>query len=286
MGHINSPAQIKAIMQANGLTFHKGLGQNFLFDDFFLSQIVDSGDITKDDVVLEIGPGLGVLTTRLAEKAKKVIAVEIDQNIVPVLQKLTVAYNNIEIINRDILKTDLSEILPADEKVKVVANLPYYITSPIIMKLLTEGKFINTIVIMIQKEVADRIVALPSTKDYGALTVAVQYYSNPKKMVTVPAGAFIPPPKVDSTVLRLDIPETPKFSPKCEKTFFRVVKGAFGQRRKTLVNALSSAFSEFAKDDIKDAIVNCNLQENVRGETLDIQKFVEISNFLINKKRK
>ncbi len=286
MGHINSPAQIKAIMQANGLTFHKGLGQNFLFDDFFLSQIVDSGDITKDDVVLEIGPGLGVLTTRLAEKAKKVIAVEIDQNIVPVLQKLTVAYNNIEIINRDILKTDLSEILPADEKVKVVANLPYYITSPIIMKLLTEGKFINTIVIMIQKEVADRIVALPSTKDYGALTVAVQYYSNPKKMVTVPAGAFIPPPKVDSTVLRLDIPETPKYSPQCEKTFFRVVKGAFGQRRKTLVNALSSAFSEFTKDDIKDAIVNCNLQENVRGETLSIEKFTEISDFLLNKKRK
>lgn len=286
MGHINSPTQIKAIMQANGLTFHKGLGQNFLFDDFFLNQIVDSGDITKDDVVLEIGPGLGVLTTRLAEKAKKVIAVEIDQNIVPVLQKLTVAYNNIEIINRDILKTDLSEILPADEKVKVVANLPYYITSPIIMKLLTEGKFINTIVIMIQKEVADRIVALPSTKDYGALTVAVQYYSNPKKMVTVPAGAFIPPPKVDSTVLRLDIPETPKYLPQCEKTFFRVVKGAFGQRRKTLVNALSSAFSEFTKDEIKDAIVNCNLQENVRGETLSIEKFTEISDFLLNKKRK
>lgn len=284
MGHINSPAQIKAIMQANGLTFHKGLGQNFLFDDFFLNQIVDSGDITNDDVVLEIGPGLGVLTTRLAEKAKKVIAVEIDQNIVPVLQKLTVAYNNIEIINRDILKTDLSEILPANEKVKVVANLPYYITSPIIMKLLTEGKFINTIVIMIQKEVADRIVALPSTKDYGALTVAVQYYSNPRKMVTVPAGAFIPPPKVDSTVLRLDIPETPKYFPKCEKTFFRVVKGAFGQRRKTLVNALSSAFSEFTKDDIKSAIVNCNLHENVRGETLPIEKFAEISNFLYEKK--
>ena len=286
MEHINSPTQIKAIMQANGLTFHKGLGQNFLFDDFFLSQIVDSGDITQDDVVLEIGPGLGVLTTRLAEKAKKVIAVEIDQNIVPVLEKLTVAYNNIEIINKDILKTDLKEILPEGEKVKVVANLPYYITSPIIMKLLTEGNFINTIVIMIQKEVADRIVALPSTKDYGALTVAVQYYSNPKKMVTVPASAFIPPPKVDSTVLRLDISETPKYSPKCEKTFFRVVKGAFGQRRKTLVNALSSAFSEFTKDDIKNAIVNCGLQENVRGETLDIQKFTEISDFLLNKKRK
>ncbi|MBR4030699.1 MAG: 16S rRNA (adenine(1518)-N(6)/adenine(1519)-N(6))-dimethyltransferase, partial [Clostridia bacterium] len=144
MEHISSPAHIKAIMQANGLTFHKGLGQNFLFDDFFLSKIVDSADITGEDTVLEIGPGLGVLTTRLAEKAKKVIAVEIDQNIVPVLQKLTVAYNNIEIINKDILKTDLKEILPENEKVKVVANLPYYITSPIIMKLLTETSSIST----------------------------------------------------------------------------------------------------------------------------------------------
>lgn len=286
MEHISSPAHIKAIMQANGLTFHKGLGQNFLFDDFFLSKIVDSADITGEDTVLEIGPGLGVLTTRLAEKAKKVIAVEIDQNIVPVLQKLTIAYNNIEIINKDILKTDLKEILPEGEKVKVVANLPYYITSPIIMKLLTEGDFINTIVIMIQKEVADRIVASPSTKDYGALTVAVHYYSNPKKMVTVPAGAFIPPPKVDSTVLRLDIPETPKYSPKCEKTFFRVVKGAFGQRRKTLANALSSAFNDFSKEEIREIITNCDLSETCRGETLDIEKFIEISDFLQNKKRK
>lgn len=286
MEHISSPAHIKAIMQANGLTFHKGLGQNFLFDDFFLSKIVDSADITSDDTVLEIGPGLGVLTTRLAEKAKKVIAVEIDQNIVPVLQKLTIAYNNIEIINKDILKTDLKEILPENEKVKVVANLPYYITSPIIMKLLTETSFISTIVIMIQKEVADRIVASPSTKDYGALTVAVQFYSDPKKMVTVPAGAFIPPPKVDSTVLRLDIPETPKYSPLCEKTFFKTVKSAFGQRRKTLANALSSAFNDFSKEEIRNIITDCGLSETCRGETLDIEKFIKISDFLQNKKRK
>lgn len=286
MPHLSSPSQIKQIMSENGLTFHKGLGQNFLFDAFFLNKIVDSAEITDKDTVLEIGPGLGVLTTRLAERAKKVIAVEIDNNIVPVLTKLTEEYQNVEIINKDILKTNLSEILPHGEKVKVVANLPYYITSPIIMKLLEESDAINLIVIMIQKEVADRIIASPSTKDYGALSVAVQYYSNPEKKVIVPAGAFIPAPKVDSAVLRLDIPESKKYLPLCEKTFFKVVKSSFGQRRKTLANALSSGFSDISKDEIKEIIISVGLSENCRGETLSIDDFVKISDIFYKKRRK
>lgn len=280
MEHISSPSQIKEIMSAHGLIFHKGLGQNFLFDAHFLDQIVGAAELTKEDTVLEIGPGLGVLTTRMAEKAKKVIAVEIDGGIVPVLESLTREAGNVEIINKDILKTNLDEILPEGEKVKVVANLPYYITSPIIMKLLEECKNLSCIVIMIQKEVADRIVAAPGSKDYSALSVAVQYYSDPEKRVVVPAGAFIPPPKVDSAVLRLNIPETPKFSPESEKTFFRTVKAAFGQRRKTLANGLSTGFPELGKARIKEIISECGFPETVRGETLSIPDFIKISNFL------
>lgn len=286
MAHIASPAQIKEIMRKHQLTFHKGLGQNFLFDAFFLNQIVESAELTKTDTVLEIGPGLGVLTTRLAEQAKKVIAVEIDQNIVPVLKEITSDYDNIEIINKDILKTNLSEILPEGESVKVVANLPYYITSPIIMKLLEEGKSISSIVIMIQKEVADRIIAKPATKEYGALSVAVQFYSNPEKRLIVPAGAFIPAPKVDSAVLRLDIPPVPKYTPMDEQMFFKTVKAAFGQRRKTLVNALSAVFSDCSKEELKNLLLSCGLSETCRGETLNIENFIKISNFFYEKRRK
>lgn len=285
MEHISSPSQIKEIMQRHGLIFHKGLGQNFLFDANYLSQIVDSADITDADTVLEIGPGLGVLTTRLAKRAKKVIAVEIDQNIVPVLKDITSDFDNIEIINRDILKTNLLEILPENEKVKVVANLPYYITSPIIMKLLTEGEaLISAIVIMIQKEVAERITAKPATKEYGALSVAVTFYANAEKRLIVPAGAFIPAPKVDSAVLRLDIPETKKYAPKNEKVFFKTVKSAFGQRRKTLANALSSGFPNFTKDEIRERITDLGLKETCRGETLSIEEFVCLSDSLCEEK--
>ena len=280
MEHISSPAQIKEIMRQHNLIFHKGLGQNFLYDAHFLNQIVASAELTKEDIVLEIGPGLGVLTTRMAEQAKKVIAVEIDGGIVPVLENLTAPFGNVEIINRDILKTDLNEILPEGEKVKVVANLPYYITSPIIMKLLEECDRISCIVIMIQKEVADRIVALPGSKDYSALSVAVQFYSDPEKKVIVPAGAFVPPPKVDSAVLRLDIPESPKFAPDNQKTFFKTVKAAFGQRRKTLANGLSTGFPELGKARIKEIIAECGFPETVRGETLSIPEFIKISNLL------
>ncbi len=277
MAHINSPAQIKNIMTEHGLIFHKGLGQNFLFDEHYLTSIIDCGDITKEDTVLEIGPGLGVLTTRLAERAKKVIAIEIDQNIVPVLRSLTAEYGNVEVINADVLKTDINQILKDEKSVKIVANLPYYITTPIIMKLLEDKVKASCIVIMIQKEVAERLAALPGKKDYGAITVSVSYYSNPALMLTVPPGAFIPPPKVYSAVVRLDIPQKPNADVCDEKLFFKVIKAAFGQRRKTLVNALSSGFPQLSKDKIKEIITSCGHNDTVRGETLSLPDFASLS---------
>ncbi len=279
MPHITSPAQINEIMKENDLIFHKGLGQNFLFDANYLNSIADSGEITNEDTVLEIGPGLGVLTTRLAERAKKVIAVEIDQNLVPVLKNLTSDFENIEIINQDIMKTDINELIGAEESVKVVANLPYYITTPIIMKLL-EGKYnIKSITVMIQKEVAERFVAKPGTKDYGAITLSINYYTNPKITLTVPPSAFIPPPKVHSSVITLKL-KTPDVLVEDETKMFKIIKAAFNQRRKTLVNALSSGFSNFSKEEIKNIITALGYNENIRGETLSLNDFAKISNAL------
>ena len=279
MPHITSPAQIKEIMKENDLVFHKGLGQNFLFDSHYLESIADSGEITKEDIVLEIGPGLGVLTTRLAERAKKVIAIEIDQNIVPVLKKLTSDFDNIEIINEDVMKTDISKLIEGEESVKVVANLPYYITTPIIMKLL-EGKYnIKSITVMIQKEVAERFVAKAGTKDYGAITLSINYYTNPKITLTVPPSAFIPPPKVHSSVITLECKE-PDVQVNDAEKMFKIIKAAFNQRRKTLVNALSSNLSNYSKEHIKETIVALGHNESVRGETLSLKEFAEISNNL------
>ena len=279
MPHITSPSQIKEIMKENDLIFHKGLGQNFLFDSHYLESIADSGKVTKEDTVIEVGPGLGVLTTRLAERAKKVIAVEIDQNLVPVLTKLTSDFDNIEIINEDIMKADINKLIDGEESVKVVANLPYYITTPIIMKLL-EGKYnIKSITVMIQKEVAERFVAKEGTKDYGAITLSINYYTNPKITLTVPPSAFIPPPKVHSSVITLECKETDVNVNEPEK-MFKIIKAAFNQRRKTLVNALSSNLSNYSKEHIKETIVSLGHNESVRGETLSLKEFAEISNNL------
>lgn len=279
MPHITSPAQIKEIMKENELIFHKGLGQNFLFDANYLEAIADSGKVTKEDTIIEVGPGLGVLTTRLAQRAKKVIAVEIDQRIVPVLQKLTSDFENIEIINEDIMKTDIKELIKNENSVKVVANLPYYITTPIIMKLL-EGKYnIKSVTVMIQKEVAERFVAKPGTKDYGAITLSINYYTNPKITLTVPPSAFIPPPKVHSSVITLECKQ-PEVNVNDEEKMFKIIKAAFNQRRKTLVNALSSNLSNYSKEHIKNVIVSLGYNENIRGETLSLKDFAEISNSL------
>lgn len=279
MPHITSPAQIKEIMKDNDLIFHKGLGQNFLFDSHYLESIADSGKVTKEDTVIEVGPGLGVLTTRLAQRAKKVIAVEIDQNLVPVLKKLTADFENVEIINEDIMKTDIDNLIRGEESVKVVANLPYYITTPIIMKLL-EGKYnIKSITVMIQKEVAERFVAKPGTKDYGAITLSINYYTNPKITLTVPPSAFIPPPKVHSSVITLEC-KRPDVNVDDEAKMFKIIKAAFNQRRKTLVNALSSNLSNYSKEHIKNTIVSLGYNENIRGETLSLSEYAAISNSL------
>ncbi len=284
--HINSPAQIKKIMAENRLIFHKGLGQNFLFDEHYLNAIVDAGNITKDDVVIEIGPGLGVLTTRIAERALKVFAVEIDSNIAKVLKNITSEYENIEIINSDVLKFDLNTITKEYKSVKIIANLPYYITTPIVMKILEKTENISSIVIMIQKEVAQRLTAKANTKDYGAITLAVSYHADANIMFTVPAGAFIPAPKVESAVVRLDILDKKKVQVSDEKLFFRIIKASFGQRRKTLVNSISNSCPEFSKDLIKSTLMHIGKSENVRGEALDIEDFSQVCNFLEKNKGK
>ena len=285
MAHINSPAQIKKIMAEHNLIFHKGLGQNFLFDEHYLNAIVDSGNITKNDVIIEIGPGLGVLTTRIAERAKKVYAIEIDSNIANILPDITSDYDNIEVINQDVMKFDLNSITEKYDSVKVVANLPYYITTPIVMKILEETSNLKTIVIMIQKEVAERLVAKPNTKDYGAITLAIDYYADANIKFTVPAGAFVPAPKVESAVVCLDILDKKRVNVLNEKLFFKIIKAAFGQRRKTLVNAISNNFSDYNKDDIKKVLNELGISETIRGEALSIFDFEKISNSFFNLKK-
>ena len=275
---IHSPAQIEQIMRQYRLQFHKGLGQNFLFDANLLEKIADCANVTKEDVVLEIGPGLGVLTTRLASRAKKVIAVEIDKHIIPALSDLTSSFSNIEIVQGDIMKTDVKSLLQGEKQVKVVANLPYYITTPVVMKLLEEKAGFSSITIMVQKEVALRMQAKPGTKDYGAFTLAVQYYADPHIAFTVPASAFIPPPKVDSAVLTLTVLPSPPVWVDDEKRLFQVIKAAFGQRRKTLVNALSAGFPEMTKESIRNSILSCGFSETCRGETLSLADFAKITN--------
>ncbi|MBQ5883731.1 MAG: 16S rRNA (adenine(1518)-N(6)/adenine(1519)-N(6))-dimethyltransferase RsmA [Clostridia bacterium] len=264
-------------MQKYNLSFHKGLGQNFLYDENYLEKIVDAGEITKDDTVLEIGPGLGVLTEKMAPKAKKVIAVEIDNNIIPALKENLKDFDNVEIINEDILKTDIKFITKNEANIKVIANLPYYITTPIITKLLESDINLERIVIMVQKEVAERLTSCVGTKDYGAITVCVNFFADTSLLFTVPKGAFVPAPKVDSAVVKLLLPKKEPVLVKNKDMFFKTVKGAFSQRRKTLLNSLSSFFNTLSKDDIKNAITNSGFDENIRGEKLDIYDFVKLS---------
>lgn len=279
MNHIKSVTDIKNIMSENNLVFHKGLGQNFLFDEHFLNSIVECGNISKDDVVIEIGPGLGVLTTRLAEKAKKVIAIEIDNNIVPVLEKITAPCGNVEVVCADVMKTDVNALVTNETSVKIVANLPYYITTPIIMKLLEEKVKAECIVVMIQKEVAERLVAKAGTKDYGAITLSIDYYTNSRIMFNVPSGAFIPAPKVESAVVKMNVLTSPPVEVNDEKFMFSIVKAAFGQRRKTFVNAVNS-YLKIDKSVIIDALTQCGFDERVRGEVLSLQDFAKLANFL------
>ncbi|MBR5218372.1 MAG: 16S rRNA (adenine(1518)-N(6)/adenine(1519)-N(6))-dimethyltransferase RsmA [Clostridia bacterium] len=260
-----------------GFRLKKSLGQNFLNEPEVLVTIADS---VEADGVLEIGPGIGVLTAALASCKQKVVSVEIDDTLLPVLDETLAGFNNIEIIHSDILKLDLPALLKekfGDMSVSVAANLPYYITTPIIMNLLEQRLPLSEIVIMIQKEVADRITAAPGSKDYGALTLAVNYFCRAEKVCDVDKSCFTPAPKVDSTVLRLEVLDTPSVAVKNERRFFAIIKAAFGQRRKTLANALSNAGLFGSKDEIYAAFEKLGFDPMIRGEKLSIEEFAKLS---------
>ena len=273
------------ILQKYDFNFQKKFGQNFLIDKNILEKIVDAANLTKEDCVLEIGPGIGTMTQYLAKRAGIVIAIEIDKNLIPILQDTLSSYNNVKIINADILKVDINRIIEEENRgkpIKIVANLPYYITTPIIMQLFESHIALESITVMVQKEVADRMQALPGTKDYGALSLAVKYYSEPEIITRVPASCFMPRPNVDSTVIRLKGYAKPRLKATEEAHLFAVIRASFNQRRKTLVNGLSNSPNfNIGKEDIKKILQQMELSENIRGETLSLERFIELSNCLM-----
>jgi len=281
---LTNPSELKNLLEPHGFSFSKSLGQNFLIDANVLGDILDAAHLGDNTGAIEIGPGAGTLTRELCQSCKKVIAIEIDKALLPVLSDSLAEFDNVEVINSDILKTDLHSII--SEKlsgldVSVVANLPYYITTPIIMKIFEEKIPVKGMTVMVQKEVALRMAAKPGTKDYGALSVAVQYYSNPRIVCSALPHCFMPQPKVASVVVHMDISDKPNIEVKNEKLFFNVVKSAFGQRRKTLVNAISnSPYVKFAKADIIKAISDMGLDENIRGERLSLEQFGKLADRL------
>lgn len=286
MDRISSPKKTKEIVGKYGFKFSKSLGQNFLIDQNILDKIIDGANITEADCVIEVGPGIGSLTQYIAEKAKSVVAIEIDKTLIPILNDTLKDYSNVEIVNEDVLKIDLHKLIGEKfegKTVKVIANLPYYVTTPIIMKFLEEKVPVDSLTIMIQKEVADRMQAKPGTKDYGSLSIAVQYYSNPNILLRVPPSVFIPQPKVESTVIKLDILTEPKVFVQNEGLFFALVKDAFGKRRKTILNALSTGDLKLNKDLLKEVLALSNIEENRRGETLTIEEYALLSNNLAKK---
>ena len=277
---------IKNIMKAFGIGFRKELGQNFFTNGMVVSDIADSCSETEESTILEIGPGIGVLTKELAERYEKVISLEIDKNLLPVLSYTLGDYKNVEIVNEDVMKTDLEALLrPYFEKgsVSVCANLPYYITTPILMKLLESRLPFDAITIMIQQEVADRLCAKAGKSDYGAITAVLAYYGQAEKLFTVSADNFVPAPKVDSAVVRIKLYKDIPYKPKDEVTLFRTIKAAFEQRRKTLSNALANGFGELGKDEIKEIIEGCGHRPDIRGERLDIAQFVALSDAICTK---
>ncbi len=280
-----SPATINEIKTKHGFKLSKSLGQNFLTDKNIIDKIIEKSDVGKNDLVIEIGPGIGVLTAAAAEEAGKVIAIEIDRNLIPILSETLSAYGNIEIINSDVLKTDFRAILEQNSEingqkrsgVKILGNLPYYITTPIIMKILEDRVPADSITIMLQKEVADRIKASPGTKTYGALSVAVQYYCTVSHVANAPKEIFVPQPKVDSTVIRLDIRKEKPVVLNSEEAFFAVVKAGFGQRRKTLLNSLTGVYG-MTKEEIAAIMTTAGIDPVRRAETLSLEEFAALAN--------
>ena len=280
-----APTTINEIKNKHGFKLSKSLGQNFLTDKNIIDKIIEKSMIGKQDLVIEIGPGIGVLTAAAAEEAGKVIAIEIDRNLIPILKETLSEYDNIEVINKDILKTDLKEILEQNKEkngqkvdsVRIVGNLPYYITTPIIMKILEDRVPADSITIMLQQEVADRIKAGPGSKTYGALSVAVQYYCTVSHVANAPKEIFIPQPKVDSTVIRLDIRKERPVLLYSEEAFFAVVKAGFGQRRKTLLNSLTGVYG-LTKDQVAAVMITAGIDPIRRAETLSLEEFAALAN--------
>ncbi len=287
MAYLGNPKETIAILQKYNFNFQKKFGQNFLIDTHVLDKIIDNAHITGDDFVLEIGPGIGTMTQYLCERARKVAAVEIDKNLIPILEHTLSEYNNIEIIHSDILKMDIAALVRGKNggmPIKVAANLPYYITTPIIMELFESRVPIDSITIMVQKEVADRMQALPGSKDYGALSLAVQYYAKPEIVANVPPNCFMPRPKVGSAVIRLCRYENPPVYVEDEKLMFQVIRASFNQRRKTLANGLSNSGEiHLDKESIQECIQSLGVPAAVRGETLTLQQFATLSNIIKSK---
>ena len=284
MATLGIPQNTIEVLQKYNFNFQKKFGQNFLIDTHVLEKIIEESGITKDDFVLEIGPGIGTMTQYLCENAREVAAVEIDKNLIPILADTLSAYDNVEVINDDILKVDINKL--AEEKnggkpIKVVANLPYYITTPIIMGLFENHVPIKSITVMVQKEVADRMQVGPGTKDYGALSLAVQYYAKPYIVANVPPNCFMPRPKVGSAVIRLERYENPPVTVKDEKLMFRLIRASFNQRRKTLANGLkNSGELNLSKEVITAAIEKLGKGSSVRGEALDLEEFARLTNII------
>lgn len=289
MATLGRPQNTVAVLQKYNFNFQKKYGQNFLIDPHVLDKIIESADITKEDFVLEIGPGIGTMTQYLCESAREVCAVEIDKNLIPILEDTLAEYDNVTVLNQDILKVDIVKL--AEEKndgkpIKVVANLPYYITTPIIMGLFESHVPMESITIMVQKEVADRMQVGPGTKDYGALSLAVQYYAEPEIVANVPANCFMPRPNVGSAVIRLTRYSEPPVQAEDEKLMFRLIRASFNQRRKTLVNGLNNAPNvNFSKEVIAESIEELGVSPSIRGEALTLEQFARLSNILRNKSK-
>lgn len=282
---LGNPQNTIAVLQKYHFVFQKKFGQNFLIDTHVLDKIIRAAEIGSDDCVLEIGPGIGTMTQYLACAAKKVIAVEIDRALIPILEDTLDGFDNVRVINEDVLKVDIAELAEKEnggKLIKVVANLPYYITTPIIMGLFENHVPLKSITVMVQKEVADRMQVGPGTKDYGALSLAVQYYAKPYIVANVPPNCFMPRPKVGSAVIRLERYEEPPVAVKDEKLMFRIIRASFNQRRKTLVNGLkNSPELDYTKEEIEEAVEKLGRGISVRGEALTLEEFAKLADILL-----
>lgn len=282
---LSSHSATMDLVKKHGFKFTKSLGQNFLIDDNIVDKIVAGAGIGPEDKIIEVGPGIGTLTREMASRAQNLMAVEIDKNLIPILEDTLGDYDNVKIVNEDIIKADIRGLIDENLSggpVKLVANLPYYITTPIIMRFLEENINVTDIVVMVQKEVAERMNAQPGGKDFGALSVAVQYYCDTEIVAKVPRHLFVPQPNVDSIVIALRIRPERKYKVDDEDLYFKVVKAAFGQRRKTLLNSISS-MGNLAKDQVKEALEEAGIDPKRRGETLSLDEFAILSNIIGNK---